>query len=756
MQKQSNNIVKEIIDHTGDWFYDSERLTNGKMTSELYPYEKLFEPIQINKLKLKNRIVMGPMGNVSMADETGKPSQKMIKFFIERAKGGVGLITTGMVPVNYDIDPSYGDLDAKGIFPRIDKHRTVFSGWRAIAEGCHAYGTRFFIQLAPGMGKVGNPECLIKKKKLPVSSSWNPNWYIPQIPCRPLTNRECKKIIKYTGQVALEVKEMGIDGVYLHGHSGYLIEQMTDPAFNRRKIGRYSNWQNFGLDIVREIRRRCGNSYPIHYRIDLSLGLNETYGEKMNKDNTLKKYKNGRTAEMTLEYMKNLVKAGVDVFDVDLGGYENWWMPHPPNGMPPGVYLEVAKLVKKYVSANNIKSNAGYPVPIIGVGKLGFPDLAEKALDEENCDMIMLARPLLADPFWPQKVYSGRVKEIIPCIGDHEGCLGQLAIGGHPHCAVNPRTAFEDIYQDDMKKTIKPKKIAVVGAGPAGVVTACTTAKRGHDVTLYDSKDKAGGMLIYGSVPKIKYELSNYIDYLNNEIKLISDEYELNPIFKTPVNEELLRLGKFDVIITCTGGKSIIPPVEGVELSHVITGIDFFQNPSLAEDINDIIVVGGSDVGCEIAYMLSYEMNKKVTVIEMDSEFMRKTCTSNRNYTIHQLEKKGVKLINCALLKKVTEGSVEVLQNVSKTVPNPYITWRPVLPDSIKNPFSKPIKQENRQIKLKADLVIMCTGAETDDSLFEECKKKHTTSEIYNIGDSFSGGRVLEAVKAGYALGNSI
>lgn len=756
MQEQIKNIVKQTINHTGDWFEDIIRLSDGRMISRLYPYEELFKPIQINSLKVKNRIVMGPMGNISMADETGKPSQKMIKYFIERAKGGVGLITSGMVPVSYDNDPAYGDLDATGIFPRIDKHRTAYSGWRAIAEGCHAYGTRFFIQLAPGIGRVGNPECLTKKKKLPISASWNPNWYIPQIPCRPLTDRECKKIIKLTGQVASDAKEIGIDGVYIHGHSGYLIEQMTDPAFNRRKIGRYSHWQNFGLDIVREIRRRCGDAYPIHYRIDLSLGLKETYGDKMNSDKILRKFKNGRTAEMTLDYMKELVKAGVDVFDVDLGGYENWWMPHPPNGMPPGVYLEISKLIKAYFEINNIKSNAGYPVPIIAVGKLGFPDLAERALRENKCDMIMLARPLLADPFWPQKVYSGRINEIIPCIGDHEGCLGQLALGGHPHCAVNPRTAFEDVYQDDMKAVNNSKKIAVVGAGPAGVVFACTAAKRGHEVALYDSECKAGGMLIYGSIPKIKYELANYVDYLNNEIEMISKEYKLTSKFNTMVTEELLRLGKFDAVVTCTGGKPAIPPMEGVELSHVTNGIDFLKNPSISEGINDIVIVGGSDVGCEIAYMLSYEMNKKVTIVEIDTYFMKKTCTSNRYFMIHHLEKRGVKLINCAAVKKISKDSVEVSQNISKSVPNPYITWTPTLPDNIVNPFNRRIEEKYKTIKLHAGLVIMCTGTHTNDNLFEECKKNRTAPEIYNIGDSFSGGRVLEAVKAGYALGNSI
>jgi len=756
MEERQNHKVKEIIDGLGNWFLDEERLKQGRMTDELYPYEKLFEPIQINRLKIKNRIVMAPMGNVSMADETGKPGQKMIKYFIERAKGGAGLITSGMTPVSWKADPSYGDLDSTGIFPRIDSHRTAYSGWRAIAEGCHSYGARFFIQLAPGMGRVGNPECLTKKYRLPISSSWNSNWYIPQILCRPLTDRECRRIIRNTGQISVDAKELGIDGVYLHGHSGYLIEQMTDPAYNRRKMGRYKGWQSFGLDMVREIRRRCGAYYPIHYRIDLSLALRETYGEKMDEDKILRKFRNGRTADMTLDYMENLVKAGVDAFDADLGGYDSWWLPHPPNGMPPGVYIEIARLVKEHFDKRGIVSNAGFPIPVMAVGKLGYPDLAERALREGKCDMIMLGRPLLADPYWPQKVYSGRVKEIIPCIGDHEGCLGQFAVGGHPHCAVNPRTGFEDIYQDDVKPAERKKKIAVVGAGPAGAVLACTAAGRGHEVVLYDKNDKAGGMLIPGSRPKIKFEIANYMEYINNEIRRISKNYELKAFFGTDVNRDMLKAGSFDAIVTCTGTKPSKPPLPGINLPYVITGADFLKNPETADKAEKVVVIGGSDVGCEAAYMLAYEMGKKVKVVEMTPYFMKKTCTSNRFFMIHHLEAAGVELINCARLIGIDEGLVEVMRNTSDTVPDPYITWTPALADNIENPFAKKLEEAERPMKLEADLVLICTGAIPDDKLYYECIKEHTAPEIYNIGDSFTGGRVLEAVKAGYALGTTI
>ncbi|MDD4504600.1 MAG: FAD-dependent oxidoreductase, partial [Clostridiaceae bacterium] len=646
--------------------------------------------------------------------------------------------------------------DSTGIFPRLDKHRTVYSGWRAIVEGCHSYGARFFIQLAPGMGRVGSPECLTKKFKLPISASWNPNWYIPQIPCRPLTDLECRRIIRHAGQTAIDAKEIGVDGIYLHGHSGYLIEQMTDTAYNRRILGRYTNWQNFGLDLVREIRQRCGKSCPIHYRIDLSLCLNETYGDKMGSDKVLRRFRKGRTADVTLEYMENLVKAGVDIFDVDLGGYDNWWLPHPPNGMPPGVYLSVSEMVKKCFEEHSIKSNAGLPVPIIAVGKLGYPDLAEKALRENKCDMVMLARPLLADPYWPEKVYAGRVEEIIPCIGDHEGCLGQFAHGGHLHCAVNPRTAFEDVYSKDLQPAVKVKRIAVVGAGPSGAMLACTAAKRGHEVTLYDKNVKAGGMLIPGAVPKIKYDMQNYIDYINSEIERTSDRYQLKTVFETTVTEEFLKSQGFDAIVICDGSKPMKLPIEGVDQPHVITGIAFLKNPSLAADALDIAVIGGSDVGAEIAYMLSYELDKKVTIVEVLPHLMKKTCTSNRGYMIHHLEKAGVNIMNCAFLKKINAASVVLEQNMSKSVPDPYITWKPVLPDNIANPFQKSIDSCMKTVEIAADLVIMCTGAKPEDSLYRECIIKRTAPELHYIGDSFAVGRVLEAVKAGYALGVNI
>ena len=446
MDRDNQQTGRRLTGEYGSWFLHDERLAQGRLSARLHPFEHLFSPIQINGVTLKNRIVLAPMGNISVADETGRPSDRMVRFFAERARGGAGLLTSGLIPVGQGVDPTVTERGGLSYFPRLDRSRTVFSGWRDIAAACHAFGARFFVQLTPGLGRVGSPECLLTKHRLPVSASWNPNFYIPTILCRPLSAHECRRIIRAAGQAAADARAMQIDGVHLHGHEGYLLDQLTSPAFNRRRRGRYADWQRFGVELVAEIRRRTGDRYPIMYRIDLTTAFDETYGERMKSVASLRRFADERTVEMTLGFMANLVKAGVDAFDVDLGCYDNWWLPHPPTFMPPGCFLDVARIARDYLKERGIVSNAGLEVPVGAVGKLGNPDLCEEALRDESCDLVMLARPLLADPDWPLKAYAGRADEIVPCIGDQEGCLNEFVEGGHPQCAVNPRAGFEDVF----------------------------------------------------------------------------------------------------------------------------------------------------------------------------------------------------------------------------------------------------------------------------------------------------------------------
>ena len=754
MNTNYEDKLKQLSADYADWW--KKGFEKPRMTKDLYPYDTMFSPIRVNTLTLKNRLVMAPMGNISMCDETGRPNAKMLKYFEERARGGTGLLTSGLIPVSFGIDKSLIELGDLSYFPRIDRSRTVFAAWRDLAGMTHAHGAHFFIQLTPGLGRVGNPQCLTNQMKLPRSASFNPNWYMKDVPCLRLSDHSLKKIIKNVGQGAADAKACNIDGVYLHGHEGYLLEQCTNPAFNRRVLGRYSNYEQFGIDMVKEIRRRVGARYPIMYRIDLSLALNATYKDRMNTTSPLKKFKNERTCEQTLTYMKHLVEAGVDMFDVDLGCYDNWWLPHPPSSMPSGCFLDIAEIVKKYFAENNIKANSGLPVPVVAVGKLGYTDLAEKALRDGKCDMIMLGRPLLADPDWPQKAYEGRVEDIRPCIGCQEGCLNEFVEGGHPQCAVCPRTAFEEEYSREIPVSEIVKKVAVIGGGPAGIVAADTLVKRGHQVDLYE-KGELGGNLIPASKAEIKYEVKNYLDYLKHVVEVLEREDSFHLIKEEATAQGLKEKG-YDVIVTATGSKQMRPPVEGINGENVVSAVDVLVKPELVKDAKKVVVIGGGVVGAETAYMLRWELDKDVKVVEMDKYIMNHACTANRGHIIHYLEEGGVELLNCTKLKKVEADGVVVEQNTHKNVPDPYLTWSPILPENVENPLDalRPLKNVPVERKIEADLVIVAAGVKSLNELYFECVKEHAAPEVYNIGDSLKGARVFEAVRASYRKCRSI
>ena len=754
---KKDELIQQLVDSYGNWFLkegnENRAGGTGRMTQELYPYEKLFSPIQINRLTVKNRLVMAPMGNCQMAEESGRPNDKMLQYFFARAEGGIGLITTGLIPISHGVDSSVTEKGNYSYFPRIDGTRTNFMGWRDLAQGVHARGSRIFIQLTPGLGRVGNPQCLLTKLQLPVSASWNPNFYLPDVPCRPLTDLECDRIIRNAAQASMDAKQMGLDGVYLHGHEGYLLDQLTSPAFNHRKLGKYADWQRFGIDLVKAMRKKVGPYYPIMYRIDLSLALEETYGERMDKVRSLKGFKNGRSIADTLEYMENLVKAGVDMFDVDLGCYDNWWLPHPPAGMPAGCFLDVSKVAKEYFAARGVKSNVGVEVPIVAVGKLGYPDIAEQALRDGRADMIMLGRPVLADPDWCNKAYAGKVDEIRPCIGCQEGCVNEFVEGGHPQCAVNGRTGFEELYPKAFPKTETPKRIGVVGGGCAGMNFALLAAQKGHRVEILEKAPVLGGKLNPAGAPMVKYDLDNYNKWLKKQIE---NEKNITVRLDCTVTNEMLKDEHYDAVVFCNGTREGVPPIKGIDKVRYVQATDLLVRPELLGEAKEVVVVGGGAVGVETAYFLSYEKGCKVKVVEMLPYFIDGACTANRGHLIHYLEENGGELINCAKVVEFDEGTVRISRNISAGVPDPYCTWAPVLPKNIENPLAKKIGPETYVQELHCDLVVLAMGGRADDRMFLSAQQANVAPEVYNIGDSFNAGRVLEANRAAYNLAKEI
>ena len=766
-------LVQQLVGSYDNWPASTENASekpglcgsSARMTQELYPYDRLFSPIKINKLTIKNRIVMAPMGNIDMCEETGRPNDMMLQYFFARAKGGCGLLTTGLVPVSHGIDSTVTELDGLTYFPRIDRSRTVMPGWRDLAQGVHAHGSRIFVQLTAGLGRVGNPQCLLTQKKLPVSASFLPNYYIPAIPCMRLSDRKLRRIVTNIGQASADAHAMGIDGVYLHGHEGYLIEQLSNPAFNHRKLGRYADWRRFGLDMVAEIRRRVGPDYPIMYRIDLSLALEETYDEETLGSTYLGRMRGGRTVEQTLSYMEELVAAGVDVFDVDLGCYDNWWMPHPPASMPAGCFVPVARAVRERFAADGVRSNAGLPVPVVAVGKLGYPDVAERALREGSCDMVMLGRPLLADPEWPNKAFAGRVADIRPCIGCQEGCLNEFVEGGHPQCAVNPRCSFEHLMPESPAPTKSPKRVAVVGAGPAGMVCALAASRRGHAVTLIDASDKLGGKLVAAGAARIKFDVENYRVYLERQVRKQADEGNLTLELGHAATKDALAAARYDAIVCAAGAHEATPPIPGlselVDAGLAVPATRLLREPELLGQARSVTVIGGGAVGCEVAQWLAVERNvSQVSIVEMLPHMMQGACTANRGHLLHALAGHGVRLLNMTRVERAEQtlgGSLlHVSRNRHKNVPDPYVSWTPILPENVVNPLAPRVGDDWHEEVIASDLVVIACGGQADDSLFYELQQTHAAPELRNIGDGFAPGRVLEAVRAAYRLGTTI
>ncbi|WP_288713482.1 NAD(P)/FAD-dependent oxidoreductase [uncultured Parolsenella sp.] len=766
-------LVQQLVDSYDNWPASRENASekpglcgsSARMTQELYPYDRLFSPIKINKLTIKNRIVMAPMGNIDMCEETGRPNDMMLQYFFARAKGGCGLLTTGLVPVSHGIDSTVTELDGLTYFPRIDRSRTVMPGWRDLAQGVHALGSRIFVQLTAGLGRVGNPQCLLTQKKLPVSASFLPNYYIPAIPCMRLSDRKLRRIVTNIGQAAADAHAMGIDGVYLHGHEGYLIEQLSNPAFNHRKLGRYADWRRFGLDMVAEIRRRVGPDYPIMYRIDLSLALEETYDEETLGSTYLGRMRGGRTVEQTLSYMEELVAAGVDVFDVDLGCYDNWWMPHPPASMPAGCFVPVARAVRERFAADGVRSNAGLPVPVVAVGKLGYPDVAERALREGSCDMVMLGRPLLADPEWPNKAFAGRVADIRPCIGCQEGCLNEFVEGGHPQCAVNPRCSFEHLMPESPAPAKSPKRVAVVGAGPAGMVCALAASRRGHTVTLIDASDKLGGKLVAAGAARIKFDVENYRVYLERQVRKQADEGNLTLELGHAATKDALAAARYDAIVCAAGAHEATPPIPGlselVDAGLAVPATRLLREPELLGQARSVTVIGGGAVGCEVAQWLAVERNvSQVSVVEMLPHMMQGACTANRGHLLHALAGHGVRLLSMTRVERAEQtlggALLHVSRNRHKNVPDPYVSWTPILPENVVNPLAPKVGDDWHEEVIASDLVVIACGGQADDSLFYELQQTHAAPELRNIGDGFVPGRVLEAVRAAYRLGTTI
>lgn len=719
-------------------------------------FEAIFQPGRMGALTLKNRIVMGPMGNINMADPIGRPTGKMIEYFTERARGGTALLITGLVPVSFGIDPTVSEDNDTTYFPRIDgSSRTRLSGWRDLAAAVHSYDAKILIQLTAGLGRVGSPESALKGK-IPKSASWNRNFYVPQVPHVPMSDRAIRKIVENFGQAAVNAKACGLDGVHLHGHEGYLMDQLTSLPWNRRWLGRYRDRFRFALDVIEEIQARCGRDFPIVYRIDLTQALQASYGDSVFR----KRFGQERTEEEGLTFCRVLAEAGVAAIDVDKGCYDNWFYPHPPNYFDDIPYVaETAGKVKADFAARKID------VPIIAVGKMGKPEQAESVLQRGWADYVMLARPLLADPYWPRKVREGKVRDIIHCIGDQEGCIQSFLMGGHVCCSVNPYTGFEDTKR--LIPADRVKTVAVIGAGPGGCEAARTALARGHQVTLFEQTGQVGGQLRTGSRMRIKHDLALYIDNLQDQMDRLAEE-GLDIRYNTGVRTADLH-GKYDVIICASGLKGKIPAIPGAEtIPHMEVRAFLDAGMPLPKGAERVTVIGGGLVGCEAAYSLAAEKGVRVTVVEMLPELMTGVVHANRAMLLWLMMGRGtaadrrddrlaepITAYTASRAVRIEAGRVMLEANRKRW--DPYTPWTTLIPENIHNPFKKKLKPDQVEtVAVATDFVVFAASGEPCSDLYYELLAGHAAPEIYCIGDARQPARAWEAISAGNEIARSI
>jgi len=348
----------------------------------------------------------------------------------------------------------------------------------------------------------------------------------------------------------------------------------------------------------------------------------------------------GRDIDESIEMAKILEKAGYNCLHTDVGCYESAYWAHPPIYLPHGFSIDLTWKIKKAVN-----------IPVIAVGRLGIPEIADKALEEGKADMIAIGRDLLADPYWVRKVKEGKLEDIRPCIGCHEGMYRTEETGQYLTCAINPFCGNETSFS--IKPSIETKRILIAGGGIAGMEAARIAHMRGHDVLLFEKSDNLGGQLIPASKPNFKEDIKRLLEYYKKQIDKLKINIELN----TTVTLELIREIKPDTVIVAIGANPIIPEINGVEKSNVVRCIDIYMDTK--ETGKNVIVIGGGLEGCESALMLS-KAGKKVTIIEMLPKLNPDMHRANKTMLLDLLEENGVEILTGTKVQEIMDNSIIV------------------------------------------------------------------------------------------------
>jgi 2,4-dienoyl-CoA reductase (NADPH2) len=656
----------------------------------------LFEPIRIGTLEVKNRIYM-PAMHLNMAVNF-EVTDQLTEFYVERARGGAGLICVGYATVD----------EFSGMMTCIGAHRDEYvPGLRRLAAAIRENGAKSAVQLNHS-GRYNFSFFLGGKQA--VAPSAVPSRLTKETP-RELSRDEIPGIIDAFVRAAARCREAGFDAVeVLHG-TGYLISSFLSPYTNHRTDdygGSLENRMRFGLEVMRAMRAAVGKDYPLLVRMN---------------GNDFMPGGIGRRDLQT--YARHLAGEGVDALCINVGWHEAQ-VPQIVTEVPRGVYAYLARGIRDLVS-----------VPVIASHRINDPDTARELIGDGWCDMVAMGRSLIADPFLPEKARRGREHEIVHCVGCAQGCFDNVFKLRAVECLSNPRAGYE--RERVLHRTESPKRVMVVGGGPAGMSAAAAAAERGHRVTLYEKADRLGGQLHLAAAPPGRGEFGELAADLGRQLA----GRKVPVVLGTEAGGDLLDRERPDVVILATGARPLRPPIPGADLGHVVQAWDVLQG--VPAPGRRVVVIGGGAVGVETAMLLA----EKGTLSAEAIRFLLLSRAEDPD-TLYDLASRGTKEVVLVEMQdkigkdigKTTRWGM--LQNLDRSRVVQKLATRVVeiTADGVN------VKVGDREETIEADTVVLAAGAEPHNPLQAECEKRNIPFKV--VGDAAKVAMAFDAIHAGF------
>ena len=622
-------------------------------------FPRLFEPGQIGTLELENRIVIAPMGT-RLAGEDNVPSQRLIEHDRQLALGGAGLVT---VECAYDYPlPNKMNLHDDSLIPR----------FKEVSDAIHEVGTKAAIQISSHRG-TSDPKDPITPSDAPLTKFG--------VKPKVLTAEDIRVMVERFSNMARRIKEAGFDALTIHGSHGYLVSEFFSLFKNKRTDaygGSIENRARFAVEIVKATRAKVGKDFPLIFRIMAD-----------------ERVEGGFSLQDAVATSKILEEAGVDAIDVTSGIHVySFYYAISPGTIPHGYNLKLAEGIKKAVS-----------IPVLVAGAIMDPHMAEEALQNGQTDFICIARAALADRQFPRKCQEGRPEDIRPCIRCLY-CMERTQTDRAIRCAVNPALGQEEYVVQPAEKS---RKVAVVGGGPGGMEAAIIAAQRGHEVTLFE-KRRLGGVLVEASAPEYKEDLRRLVSNMSTQVKKAGVS-----IVDSEATSQIIKDGGFDAVIVAAGGTSCTLDVPGIDRPSVVGALDVLSGAKTGENV---MVIGGGLVGCDVALLLA-EQGKKVTIVEMLDAVAQDMYYSARESLLVRLSRQDAEIRTGVCLEEVTDSGVIVRD------------------------------KQGAKSEITGDSVVLAVGFLPNKGLFEELEKLPNV-EVCAVGDCVEPRKIHDAIHEGF------